>query len=151
MTKRLTGFSVFAITLLLLASFPMFNKPSAVAQSEEGGLGACVARGQCFETTAENCAFEPGLWYGEGSFCVVNQPAMPPGNLAFSSACCLGDGTCAVIFPTLCVEAGGTASPQGTPCSQVTCDQPCYGDVDGDGTVGIGDFLDLLAAWGDCK
>ena len=39
MTKRLTGFSVFAITLLLLASFPMFNQPRAVAQSEGGGIG----------------------------------------------------------------------------------------------------------------
>jgi len=27
----------------------------------------------------------------------------------------------------------------------------CPADVDGDGTVGINDFLDLLAAWGDCK
>ena len=25
------------------------------------------------------------------------------------------------------------------------------GDLDGDGFVGIGDFLDLLAAWGPCS
>ena len=28
---------------------------------------------------------------------------------------------------------------------------PCEGDLDGDGVVGINDFLDLLAAWGPCK
>ncbi len=27
---------------------------------------------------------------------------------------------------------------------------PCLGDIDGDGTVGITDFLLLLAAWGPC-
>ncbi|MHC4588834.1 MAG: hypothetical protein ACYTAQ_05725 [Planctomycetota bacterium] len=27
---------------------------------------------------------------------------------------------------------------------------PCPGDVDGDGHVGVGDFLDLLLAWGPC-
>ncbi len=27
----------------------------------------------------------------------------------------------------------------------------CEGDIDGDGVVGINDFLDLLAAWGPCK
>jgi len=26
----------------------------------------------------------------------------------------------------------------------------CPGDIDGDGNVGITDFLDLLAAWGPC-
>ncbi len=28
------------------------------------------------------------------------------------------------------------------------CDAPCTGDTNGDGTVGIVDMLDLLAAWG---
>jgi len=27
----------------------------------------------------------------------------------------------------------------------------CPADIDGDGTVGILDFLDVLAAWGDCS
>ena len=31
-----------------------------------------------------------------------------------------------------------------------TCPNPCPADVDGDGTVGITDFLDVLAAWGAC-
>ena len=33
---------------------------------------------------------------------------------------------------------------------QVTAPVTCLEDFDGDGTVGINDFLDLLAAWGPC-
>ena len=152
MTKRLTGFSVFAITLLLLASFPMFNQPSAVAQSEAGVGGACDSPGLgCRNITADGCVFSGGTWYGEGSFC--NGEAPCDSNFvcpSSSTACCLGDGTCVVMFSDLCVEAGGTQTPPGTQCSQVTCDQPCYGDLDGDGMVGITDFLDVLGAWGAC-
>ena len=153
MTKRLTGFSVFAITLLLLASFPMFNQPTAVAQSEEGGLGACVAFGQCFLASADSCVTGFGQWYGEGTFCNGDTPCSPLfGCPPASTACCLGDGTCAVLITELCVEAGGTSvfGDLPTPCSAVACDQPCYADVDGDGMVGITDFLDLLGAWGAC-
>jgi hypothetical protein len=30
----------------------------------------------------------------------------------------------------------------------LACENPCPGDINGDGVVGVGDFLDLLAAWG---
>ncbi len=151
MTKRLTGFSVFAITLLLLASFPMFNQPTAVAQSEAGVTGACASSGgSCIDLSSDSCFAFGGVWYGEGSFCAGNVPCDSNFTCPTSiTACCLGDGTCVVLVLDLCVEAGGTSSPF-TPCSAVTCDQPCYGDVDGDGMVGITDFLDLLAAWGAC-
>ncbi|MHC5047054.1 MAG: hypothetical protein ACYTGY_10890 [Planctomycetota bacterium] len=33
---------------------------------------------------------------------------------------------------------------------QMTVVAPARGDTDGDGSVGIADFLDLLAAWGPC-
>ncbi len=154
MTKRLTGFTVLAVTLLVLASVPMFNQPTAVAQSEGGGTGACEAVGLgCLEITADGCTNIGGTWYGVGSFCGPNGPCAPAGFPCppFSTACCLGDGTCATLIAELCVEAGGTASPTGTPCSAVTCDQPCAADTDGDGTVGILDFLDVLAQWGDCQ
>ena len=55
-----------------------------------------------------------------------------------------------LLIPELCMEAGGTQSPLGTPCSAASCPQPCVADLDGDGNVGIVDFLDLLAAWGLC-
>jgi agmatine/peptidylarginine deiminase len=32
--------------------------------------------------------------------------------------------------------------------SELACENPCPGDVNGDGTVNVSDFLDLLAAWG---
>jgi len=154
MTKRLTGFTVLAVTLLVLASVPMFNQASAVAQAEAGVPGACVSSGvSCVDLPSDSCIAFGGVWYGEGSFCAGNVPC--DSNFTCptrSTACCLGTGTCVAMVPDLCVEAGGTPSPPPfTPCSQVTCDQPCYGDVDGDGMVGINDFLDLLAAWGDCK
>ena len=155
MTKRLTGFTVLAVTLLVLASVPMFNQPTAVAQGEEGdGDGACVRTGGCIEIPSYFCAEIYGEWYGEGSSCerhtLVCESVFglcPPA----SAACCLGDGGCFAVVPDLCVEMGGTPSRPGTTCLFATCDQPCYGDVDGDGTVGINDFLDLLGAWGDCK
>jgi hypothetical protein len=39
----------------------------------------------------------------------------------------------------------GGACPPPTPPTP-----PCPGDVNGDGEVGINDFLDLLASWGRC-
>ena len=51
-------------------------------------------------------------------------------------------------LPDSCDIASGFSSDvngNGTPDE---CESGCPGDVDGDGTVGINDFLDLLAAWG---
>ena len=154
MTKTRSTFAIVAVTLLVLASVPMFNQPTAVAQSEGGATGACdaVRFGCLVLLTGDTCIDLSGQWYGEGSECGM---AGPCDSLGFcpprSVACCLGDGGCFAVVPDLCVDMGGTPSPPGTRCSEVTCDQPCYGDVDGDGAVGINDFLDLLAAWGDCK
>ncbi len=153
MTKTQSTFSVVAVTLLLLAMFPMFSQPSAVAQSEGGVSGACVAFGQCFLASADSCVAGFGQWYGEGTFCTGDTPCSPLfGCPPASTACCLGDGTCAVLITELCVEAGGTSvfGDLPTPCSAVTCPQPCVADLDGDTVVGINDFLDLLAAWGPC-
>ncbi len=64
-------------------------------------------------------------------------------------ACCLDD-SCIVAFEANCIAAGGTYQGDVTTCEASTCPTPCPADVDGDGTVGINDFLDLLAAWGPC-
>ena len=143
------------MTLLVLASFPLFNQPSAVAQSEEGAIGVCVIEGDmCFAySNGDSCIFDGGLWYGEGSYCYMRQ--LEPCDSVFdncpaqSVACCLGEGTCVPMVPDLCIESGGT--PSDGVCSEVACDQPCDADVDGDGMVGINDFLDLLVVWGDCS
>ncbi len=152
MTKTQSTFSVVAVTLLVLASVPMFNQPTAVAQAEGGGFGACLtpAFGCAFAISGDKCLSLQGMWYGQGSFCSGKFAcdtvfgSCPPESVA----CCLGDGTCLVMVPNLCLETGGT--PSNTACFQVTCDQPCYGDVDGDGSVGITDFLEVLAEWGAC-
>ena len=53
------------------------------------------------------------------------------------------------IAGSMIIDGGGNniggACPPPTPPTP-----PCPGDVNGDGEVGINDFLDLLAAWGDC-
>ncbi len=149
-----TIFSLFALALVLPALRPMFShEPRAVAQSEGGVLGACVQPGgSCVLITADECAKVEGLWYGEGTFCNGNTPCSPfTGCPPASTACCFGDGTCVVLVPELCVEAGATPTiVDVTPCFAVTCPQPCVGDLDNDGSVGINDFLDLLANWGPC-
>ena len=131
-----------------------------MAQSEDGGLfGACFqghiggdGGGTCVLTfTPDGCASmgSSWIWFGLNSWCdpVSNEVLLSRG----STACCLGDGTCAVLIPALCEEAGGTASLAGnTPCSAMACSQTCSADVDGDGEVGILDFLDVLRAWGAC-
>ena len=157
MNKRQTTlFSLFAAALVLLALFPMSgHEPRAAAQSEGGVLGACVQQlgGSCVLTTGDDCTkFQFGLWYGEGTFCQGDTPCSPfAGCPPISSACCLDDGRCLVLVPELCVEAGGNPLIVDlTPCFAVNCPQPCVGDLDDDGNVGIKDFLDLLHNWGAC-
>ena len=154
--RRRTFLGLFAVAFVLLALNPIFSRePRAVAQREGGVLGACVQQlgGSCLLITADECAKLLGLWYGEGTFCKGDTPCSrftgcPPA----STACCLGDGTCVVLVPELCVEAGGTpAIVDVTPCFAATCPQPCVGDLDNNGDVGITDFLDLLANWGQCR
>ena len=33
-------------------------------------------------------------------------------------------------------------------CDEVNCDQGCIGDLDGDGTIGVDDLLQLLGVYG---
>ncbi len=42
---------------------------------------------------------------------------------------------------------GDLSIPSTSPCAGPSCPA----DIDGDGEVGINDFLDLLAAWGPCQ
>ena len=48
--------------------------------------------------------------------------------------------------PQSVVEAGG----DGVQLTVIQCDEEVFGDLDGDGIVGINDFLQLLANWGAC-
>jgi len=155
-TRHKTFLGFFALVLVLPALYPMIShEPRAVAQSEAAALGACVLQqgGSCVLTTADACTkFQFGLWYGEGTFCNGDTPCSTfAGCPPISTACCLGNGTCLVLVPELCVEAGGTPTIVDlTPCFAVNCPPPCVGDLDDDGIVGIVDFLDLLQNWGMC-
>ena len=65
-------------------------------------------------------------------------------------ACCLNDCCIVVALEENCIAAGGTYQGDSTTCDAARCPDPCPADIDGDGNVGINDFLDLLAAWGRC-
>ncbi len=65
-------------------------------------------------------------------------------------ACCLNDSCIVVLVEENCITAGGTYQGNNTTCKESNCTDPCPADIDGDGNVGINDFLDLLAAWGPC-
>ncbi len=64
-------------------------------------------------------------------------------------ACCLDD-SCIVAFEANCVAVGGTYQGDAATCEASSCPTPCPADVDDGGSVGINDFLDLLANWGPC-
>jgi hypothetical protein len=70
--------------------------------------------------------------------------------LAQLGACCLPTDGCALTTETSCSAAGGVYQGNGVSCGAAACPLPCVADLDGNGTVGIGDFLLLLAAWGVC-
>ena len=42
------------------------------------------------------------------------------------------------------------AAIDGVEIRALGCDDGIFGDIDGDGSVGIGDLLALLASWGPC-
>ncbi len=46
------------------------------------------------------------------------------------------------------IRVGGYNGGAGTGALTIACSPPCPADIDGDGAVGIVDFLALLAAWG---
>jgi hypothetical protein len=56
-------------------------------------------------------------------------------------ACCLPDGSCAILDSETCASLGGAFQGENTSCA-------CIGDIDGDGDVDTDDLLLLFAAWG---
>ncbi len=75
-----------------------------------------------------------------------------------TAACCLADASCVALRETDCAAAGGVwHGPDGI-CGDFdqngtddVCETTaCPHDSNGDGNVGIVDFLNLLATWGPC-
>ncbi len=54
------------------------------------------------------------------------------------------------LLPDSCDIASGFSSDVNKNGTPDECESGCPADIDGDGTVGINDFLALLAAWGPC-
>ena len=63
-------------------------------------------------------------------------------------ACCVGEQCIQLLMP-LCLTGGGSWAGGGIPCEDGICDKtPCEGDVDGSGTVDVGDLLEVIDQWG---
>lgn len=72
------------------------------------------------ETDDGSCVFPPfGCEFGEGAGCTY------PEALNFAPSAVFDDGSCEFGFTT-----------------------PCWGDLDGDGTAGVPDLLQMLSAFG---
>jgi len=110
-------------------------------QPTEGATGACCLQGNaCLpNVTAEFCILiAEGIYQGDGTTCGGD-----------CGMCCIDKIECHQIWsPDHCAHTGGhffgnlPCGPDG-PCGRSVCDS----DIDGDGEVGILDFLDLLANW----
>ena len=125
----------------LLAGLAVTQTPD---QPAEGLTGACCLPGNaCLpQATAEFCILiVEGVYQGDGTTCSGD----------CGTCCDTSDCTdeCHLQWsPGHCSSVGGCflgnfpCGPDG-PCGPAVCDS----DIDGDGEVGILDFLDLLADW----
>jgi glucose/arabinose dehydrogenase len=69
-----------------------------------------------------------------------------------AGACCIGTGTTCIQIPEAnCNGGGGTWQGPETYCANGACDAvDCPADVDGNGSVGVGDILTMIEQWGAC-
>lgn len=86
------------------------------------GNGACCvdvpgARG-CIMTSAAECEQLAGEYHGDGTHC--GDPVNPPCGMIPPVACCMPDGTCAVLPRELCLSQGGQPHPS-LSCDNVEC------------------------------
>ena len=137
---------LLAIVAVLLGRNLVDINPAAVQAAGTDIRRCCLpTNGQCLDIDFTFCIAIGGSPGAPGSSC--SEGECGPG------ACCVGS-VCLVVFDgPSCAQQGGVYQGWSSipmACVGVEC-LPCPADVDGDGTVGILDFLDLLAAWGDCK
>ncbi|MBT5136174.1 MAG: hypothetical protein HOM36_01325, partial [Phycisphaerae bacterium] len=64
-----------------------------------------------------------------------------------------GTGTTCIQIPEAnCNGGGGTWQGSETYCANGACDTvDCPADVDGNGSVGVGDILTMIEQWGACS
>jgi subtilisin family serine protease len=66
-----------------------------------------------------------------------------------TGACCVGTSICLDILESNCNAGGGTWLGPNTVCADGECKSPsCEADIDGNGSVDVGDLLDVIDAWG---
>lgn len=118
-------------------------------------IGACcLPDGTCAgNLSPEDCEALDGVFQGHESQCEsVTCPAP-------EAACCLPNGNCLVLTENTCNVVNGTWAGIGTDCTDSNSngtadacedDDPCIGDINGDGVVDVSDLLVLLGAWGPC-
>jgi hypothetical protein len=62
-------------------------------------------------------------------------------------ACCFTDGSCQDLKPVACTDASGTPLAVGVLCASNPCPQPCPGDLDMSGCVGLADIAVVINGW----
>ena len=115
-----------------------YTTTGACCYMDESGIMLCAIM------DVTSCSELPeSTFYGAGSQCNNVVCCLPVG------ACCI-EGDCLLASVTQCNAAGGAHYGNGVPCSNVSCETHCVGDINHDGLVDIEDLLMFISAWGIC-
>jgi len=108
----------------------------------------CLTDGTCVDgQTQAGCEAMGGTFEGVGTTCATVSCPEPTG------ACCFDTGGCLELIQSDCTLAGGNWQGAGTTCADVDGDgiadacQGCVGDINGDGSVDVGDFFAFVVAF----
>ena len=101
----------------------------------------CLPNGNCTVISVQECITSGGDFQGVDVSCgdVVCEVTAGP--------CCFVE-MCIEITEEQCAGISGVFQGVGVSCDDVDCGPPCPWDLDGSGSVGTSDLLDLLAVWG---
>ena len=91
------------------------------AHKAMGNGACCIDFGDpyCFETDAEDCALQGGVYYGDGSTCATDAPDCVPAY----GACCFGGVECFETYEFDCFNSGGDFAGQNSTCADIPeCD-----------------------------
>ena len=109
------------------------------------GIGACCGGTACWAMEEDNCTDGGGTWSGDATVCAS---VTCESDSSFLGACCVS-GYCIQSTEHACVQSGSDFHGINVECIDIIC-VSCPADVDGDGTVGVSDIIDLITAWGVC-
>jgi len=111
-----------------------------------GDGACCLSDGGCIgQQTLSDCQTLGGEYQGDDTGCGDVVCAL--------GACCLDSDACIDgITESDCTFFGGEYQGDDSNCGAIVCgDKPdCPEDIDGDGTVGFSDLVQLLSVWGPC-